>query len=118
MSNMIDSDVPALDEILALVAELVPDIPKPSEIFAEIRGKDRMLWIEGWCDGCIASEGFPSKNEGMLQEKLAYIREATPKFLRQRAEEKGMDIMWSGFIPLEDKEFLYGVSWAVFTNRI
>jgi len=115
---MIDSSVPTLDEIITLVAELVPDIPKPSELFAEIRGKDRVLWIEGWCDGCIASKGFLPKGKGMLQEKLDYIREITPKFLKQRAEDKDMEIMWSGFIPLKDKEFLYGVSWAVFTKRI
>ena len=115
---MIDEKGPTRDEIIILVAELVPDIPKPSELFAEIRGKDKVLWIEGWCDGCIASKGFPPKGKGMLQEKLNHIREITPKLLKQRAEEKNMDIIWSGFIPLENKEFLYGVSWAVFTDRI
>lgn len=113
---MIYSNTPTLDEIIILVAELVPDVPKPSELFAEIRGKNKILWLEGWCDGCIASKGFPPKGKGMLKEKLDYIREITPEFLQQRAEEKRMKVRWWGFIPLKDKEFLYGVSWAVFSD--
>ncbi len=92
-------------------------MPRPSELFAEIRGKDRTLWLEGWCDGCIAGKGFPPKGEGMLKEKLDYLRRVTPEFIQQRAAERDMAVLWSGFIPLEDKEFLYGVSWAVFTNK-
>ncbi|MFX1367641.1 MAG: hypothetical protein ACFFAY_03480 [Promethearchaeota archaeon] len=107
-------DSPSINDILVLVANLVPDIPKPSEIMAEIRGKNRVLWLEGWCDGCIADAGFPAKGEGMLQEKLDYIREITPEFLEKRARNKGMKVQWWGFLPLDDKEFLYGVSWGVF----
>jgi len=109
---------PTYDEILTLVAELVPDILKPSELFAEIKGKDKTLWLEGWCDGCIAGKGFPLKGAGMLKEKLDYIRKVTPEFLQQRAAERNMTVLWSGFIPLEDKEFLYGVSWAVFAKIV
>lgn len=108
---------PTHEEILLLVAELVPDIPRPSEIFAEIGGKDRVLWLEGWCDGCIASQGFPKKGKGMLREKLDYIRDVTPDLLRRRATERNMIVTWSGFIPLNEKKHLYGVSWAVFTKR-
>ena len=111
------SNHPTYEDILALVAELVPDIPKPSEIFAEIKTGDKTLWLEGWCDGCIADMGFPLKGQGMLKEKLEYIREITPGFLRKRASDRGMIVEWSGFIPLKDKEHLYGVSWAVFTKR-
>lgn len=114
--EMKDSNRPTHEEILALVAELVPDIPRPSEIIAEIQGKGRTLWLEGWCDGCIAGKGFPPKGQGMLKEKLDHISEVTPSFLRQRAEERNMAVQWSGFIPLKDKEHLYGVSWAVFTK--
>ena len=114
---MKDSNRPTREEILAIVAELVPDVPRPSELFAEIKGKDRILWLEGWCDGCIASKRFPPKGQGMLKEKLDYIREITPRFLRQRAAERNMNVQWSGFIPLKDKEHLYGVSWAVFKKK-
>lgn len=114
---MKDSNRPSHEEILALVAELVPDIPRPSDIFAEINGKDRTLWLEGWCDGCIAGQGFPPKGQGMLEEKLDHIREKTPGLLRQRAAKRNMTVQWSGFIPLKDKEHLYGVSWAVFTKK-
>ena len=86
-------------------------------IFAEITGKNRNLWLEEWCDGCIAGRGFPRKGEGMLKEKLDYIRRVTPEFLKERAAEKNMTVKWWGFIPLEDKEHLYGVSWAVFVKR-
>jgi len=102
---------------LVLVPELVPDIPRPSEIFAEIKGKDRTLWLEGWCDGCIAGKGFPPKGQGMLKAKLDYIREVTPRLLRQRAAERNMTVQRSGLIPLKDKKHLYGVSWAVFTKK-
>ena len=111
---MAQSEEPTIDDIIAIVANLVPDIPKPSEIIAEIHGKGRLLWLEGWCDGCIASQGFPSKGEGMLKEKLDYIRDKTPGFLEERAAKRGMIVSWSGFVPLHDKEYLYGVSWAIF----
>lgn len=107
-------ELPSINEVITFVAQLVPDLPEPSEIMYEIEHKDRVLWLEGWCDGCIASKGFPSKGEGMLQEKLDYLRELTPGFLEERAMKRGMKVEYSGFIPLDDKEFLYGVSWAIF----
>lgn len=112
-----ESNRPTHEDILALVAGLVPDIPRPSEITAEIENGDRTLWLEGWCDGCIADRGFPPKGQGMLEEKLGYIRDVTPRFLRQRAADRNMIVEWSGFIPLENKEHLYGVSWAVFAKK-
>jgi len=111
---MTQSDAPSFNDIISLVAQLVPDIPKPSEIIFEIEHRDRVLWLEGWCDGCIAGKGFPLKGEGMLQEKLDHIANVTPGFLKKRAKEKGMKVQYSGFIPLDDKKFLYGVSWAIF----
>ena len=115
---MTDSDTPTFNDIITLVANLVPDLPKPNEIMAEIKGKDRVLWLEGWCDGCIADKEFPPKGEGMLQEKLNYIRELTPGFLEERAKERDMTVQWSGFLPLSEKEFLYGVSWGIFSKEI
>ena len=114
---MTQSDVPSFSDIITLVAHLVPDIPKPSEIIFEIEHRDRVLWLEGWCDGCIAGKGFPPKGEGMLQEKLDHIRNLTPGFLEKRAMERGMTVQYSGFIPLDDKDFLYGVSWAIFRKQ-
>jgi hypothetical protein len=114
---MKDAYCPSHEDILAIVAELVPDIPRPSEIIAKIEAVDRTLWLEGWCDGCIAGKGFPPKGEGMHREKLDYIREIAPGFLRQRAADRGMAVEWSGFIPLNDKKHLYGVSWAVFAKK-
>lgn len=114
---MKDSNTPTHEDVLAIVARLVPDMPKPSEIFAKIEAGDKVLWLEGWCDKCIAGKGFPPKGQGMLEEKLNYIREVTPEFLRRRAEDEGMVVQWSGFIPLKDKRHLYGVSWGVFTKK-
>ena len=113
---MTDSDIPSFYDLLTIVANLVPDLPRPSEIMAEIHDDERTLWLEGWCDGCIANRGFPPKGEGMLQEKLDYIRNLTPRFLEERAKERGMTVQWSGFIPLRNKKFLYGVSWGIFYN--
>ncbi len=114
---MKDSNRPTREDILALVAGLVPDIPRPSEIIAKVEAGDKILWLEGWCDGCIADRGFPPKGQGLLKEKLDYIREITQGFLRQRAADRDMTVEWSGFIPLKGKEHLYGVSWAVFTKK-
>ncbi|MFW9787544.1 MAG: hypothetical protein ACFFE2_10175 [Candidatus Thorarchaeota archaeon] len=111
------SNTPSLNDILTIVANLVPDLPKPSEIFAEVQDKDRLLWLEGWCDGCIAGKGFPPKGKGMLQEKLDYLRKLTPEILEERAKDRGMSVQWSGFLPLSDKEFLYGISWGVFCKE-
>lgn len=111
------SETPTFEDIISLVVHLVPDLPKPTEIMAEIESKDRLLWLEGWCDGCIAGKGFLPKGEGMLQEKLDYIRNLTPEFMKERAKKRGMIVQWSGFLPLSDKEFLYGVSWAIFKKE-
>jgi hypothetical protein len=111
------TEVPSFNDTITLVAQLVPDIPKPSEIIFEIEHRDRVLWLEGWCDGCLANKGFPPKGEGMLQEKLDHIKEITPEFLKKRAMEKGMKMQYSGFIPLDGKKFLYGVSWAIFIKQ-
>ncbi|MHA2424907.1 MAG: hypothetical protein ACXAEF_08975 [Candidatus Thorarchaeota archaeon] len=115
---MTDSDSPSFYDLITIVANLVPDLPKPSEIMAEIQANDLMLWLEGWCDGCIAEKGFPPKGEGMLREKLDHLREITPGFLEERAKKRGLTVQWSGFIPLKDKEFLYGVSWGIFRKEM
>ena len=113
---MTQSNTPNFSDMIFFVAQLVPDIPEPSEIMYEIKHKDKILWLEGWCDGCIASKGFPPKGEGMLQEKLDHIASITPGLLKERAEKKGMKVQYSGFLPLDDKKFLYGVSWAIFID--
>ena len=104
-------------ELIVLLSRLVPDEPKPSEIMYEISDNDRTLWLEGWCDGCIAGKGFPPKGEGRLQEKLDHIRDLTPGFLEGRAERRGMRVRDMGFVPLDDREHLYGVSWGVFEKK-
>lgn len=111
---MTQLDTPSFHDIITIVAHLVPDIPEPSKIIAEIEGNERLLWLEGWCDGCIADKGFPLKGEGMLQEKLDHIRDLTSGFLKKRAENRGMTVLWSGFVQLDDTEHLYGVSWGIF----
>jgi hypothetical protein len=104
-------------ELIVLLSRLVPDEPKPSEIMYEISDNDRTLWLEGWCDGCIAGKGFPPKGEGGLQEKLDHIRDLTPGFLEGRAENRNMRVRDMGFVPLDDREYLYGVSWAIFERK-
>jgi hypothetical protein len=104
-------------ELIVLLSRLVPDEPKPSEIMYEISDNDRTLWLEGWCDGCIAGKGFPPKGEGRLQEKLDHIRDLTPGFLEGRAENRNMRVRDMGFVPLDDREHLYGVSWGIFEEK-
>ena len=111
---MTPSDKPNFNDVISFVAQLVPDIPEPSKIMYEIKHKDKILWLEGWCDGCIASEGFPPKGEGMLQEKLDHIAKITPGLLSERAKKREMKVQYSGFMPVDDKKFLYGISWAIF----
>ena len=101
-------------ELIILLTRLVPDKPIPTEIMFEIVDNNRILWLEGWCDGCIAGKGFPPKGEGRLQEKLDYIRGQTPELLQQRAKERNTMVRNMGFVPLNDREYLYGVSWAIF----
>ena len=104
-------------ELIAILSSLVPDEPKPSEIIYEISDNDRTLWLEGWCDGCIAGRGFPPKGEGGLQEKLDHIRDLTPVFLEERAEERGMRVRDMGFVQLDDRKHRYGVSWGIFEKN-
>jgi len=37
--------------------------------------------------------------------------------LEEIAKKRGMNVQWSGFLPLSDKEHLYGVSWAILTRE-
>ncbi|UCH57541.1 MAG: hypothetical protein JSV18_01065, partial [Candidatus Bathyarchaeota archaeon] len=89
----------SVQELIILLSRLVPDEPKPSEIMYEVSDDNRTLWIEGWCDGCIAGKGFPPKGEGRLQEKLDHIRDLTPRLLEERAEKRNMRIRDMGFVP-------------------
>ena len=104
-------------ELIILLSRLVPDEPKPSEIMYEVSDNDRTLWLEGWCDDCIAGMGFPPKGEGGLQEKLDHIRDLTPRLLEERAESRDIRVRDMGFVPLDDREYLYGVSWAIFEKK-
>ena len=60
---MKDSSTPSFNDILTIVANLVSNLPRPSEIFAETQNRNRLLWPEAWCDGCIAGKGFPPKGK-------------------------------------------------------
>lgn len=92
----------------------VPDVDDPIQINYWLRRGDEEIYLEGWCDRCLAGTGFPKMEEGGYSEKIAYIEELTPEILERKAKERGLQLIDGGFIEREDADNLYGVTWGVY----
>lgn len=89
---------------------------------------DKWVYLEGWCDKCLAGTGFPSIEDGEWDSKIEYMvrdahrtlirkqsREELPLWLARR-EERGLNLIEGGFREFEagEYEWLYGVTWGVY----
>lgn len=90
---------------------------------------DKRVYLEGWCDKCLAGTGFPSIERGDWDEKIQYMVRDTHRTLIQKQEEKNrpigfyppghLNLIEGGFREFEagEKVNLYGVSWGVYIKR-
>lgn len=106
-------------EKLQKLIDAVPDIGDPEETCINYWQKvgDKMLYLEGWADACLAGTGFPLMEEGETARKIAYIEDLTKEVLPRKAKERGLTLLEGGFEELEDAESLYGVTWGVYEKQ-
>jgi len=102
-----------LDRVRELVED-VPDVDDPGEINYWVTEGDYKVYLEGWCDQCLAGTGFPSIEEGEYDAKIAYMVKLTAETLPRKATERGLELLDGGFITSEMAGHLYGVSWGVY----
>lgn len=102
-----------LDELI----DDVPDVNRPSNINYWVKRGDEHIYLEGWCDKCLAGTGFPPMERGGTAEKIAYMEDLTPEILARKAQERGLELIEGGFKEIEDAEHLYGVTWGVYREK-
>jgi len=107
------------EEKLKELIEDVPDIGEPEEIcisyWQEIN--DKIVYLEGWTDACLAGTGFPPMERGETADKIAYIEDLTPDILNRKAKESGLKLLEGGFRETPDAENLYGVSYGIYKKE-
>lgn len=97
----------------------VPDIGNPEETcisYWQTVG-DKMIYLEGWADACLAGTGFPLMEEGETAKKIAYIEDLTEDLLPRKAKERGFKLIEGGFQETPDAENLYGVTWGIYEKQ-
>ncbi len=106
-------------EELQKLIDAVPDIGAPEETCISYWQKvgDKMLYLEGWADACLAGTGFPPMEEGDTDRKIAYMKDLTTELLPRKAKERGLKFLKGGFKELEDATNLYGVTWGIFEKK-
>lgn len=104
---------PILKEVESFIDD-VPDENDPDVINYWQRIDDFAIYLEGWCDECLAGTGFPPMERGETREKVDYIRGLTPGILEKKAKEHNLTLLQGGFKELEDADHLYGVTWGIY----
>lgn len=92
----------------------VPDVNDPDIINYWVKVDGTMVYLEGWCDKCLISTGFPTIERGNHEEKIAYIEDMTEQTLEKKAKERGLRLIRGGFVELPDAVNLYGVSYGIY----
>jgi len=100
---------------LQKLIEAVPDVGDPEETCISYWQKfgDKMLYLEGWADACLAGTGFSPIEEGETERKIEFIKDLIKEILPRKAKEKGLKLIASGFQETPDAENLYGISWGI-----
>lgn len=98
----------------------VPDVNDPDVLSYWVEVDDNTVYLEGWCDKCLAGTGFPSIERGNHQEKIAYIEDITEQTLERKTKPKEnpygkeLRLIQGGFVETEDTVNLYGVSYGIY----
>lgn len=104
------------EEKLQELIDGVPDVGDPEETCISYWQKvnNKMVYLEGWSDACLAGTGFPLMGEGEWARKIAYIEDLTEEILPRKAKERGLKFLEGGFRETPDAENLYGVSYGIY----
>jgi len=97
--------------------EEVPDENDPSAINYWVDMGDKKVYLEGWCDECLAGTGFPPIESGDWDEKIQYMVRKTREVLPRKAKERELSFIEGGFREFEagDRGWLYGVTWGLYS---
>lgn len=103
-----------LMEVERLIEE-VPDENDPDVInYWRFLSDKYIVYLEGWCDECLAGTGFPPMERGGTAGKIQYMEDLTPGILKEKAKERGLRLLQGGFKELEEADNLYGVTWGIY----
>lgn len=107
------------EELQRLISE-VPDTTNTRRINYWKKLNDEVIYLEGWCDKCLAGTGFPPMERGDTAEKVEYIEDLTPGILERKAgageNPWGIELklVKGGFVELEEANYLYGVTYGIY----
>jgi len=113
----------------AKIDELIGNVPDKNDTSAInywVDFDDKIVYLEGWIDKCLAGTGFPGIGEGDWDAKIEYMVKDTKRTLREKQEESNRPFIGPGHWPLieggfrefeaGDRGWLYGVTWGVYTK--
>lgn len=106
-------------EIERLINE-VPDTTNTRRINYWKRLNDEVIYLEGWCDKCLAGTGFPPMERGETAAKIEYMERITEITLPRKAQAKEnpwgveLKLVKGGFAELPEAEYLYGVTYGIY----
>lgn len=80
---------------------------------------DKKVYLEGWCDKCLAATDFPPIEGGEWDEKIRYMIKDTQRTLFEKQEERDLTLIEGGFREFEagDRGYLYGVTWGLYSKK-
>lgn len=105
--------VPEAHGTLGEIIRQVPDVNDTVRINYWVRQGDDYIYLEGWCDKCLAGTGFPRKGR-LDDEKLEYIKGKTNEILVRKGKEHSLTLVRGGFVERPEATHLYGVTYGVF----
>jgi hypothetical protein len=106
-----------IDPAIKSLIDEVPDVDDPAEINYWKKLDGKWVYLEGWCDECLAGTGFPPIEDGEWDAKVDYIRGFTKEILERKARERNLHLIKGGFYEKTDEDFpehLYGVTWGLY----
>ena len=108
--------------------EAVPDKNDTRAINYWVDMGDNKVYLEGWIDQCLTGTGFPSMEGGEWDSKIPYMIRLTHRTLIEKQEERNRPNVGQGHFPLieggfrefeaGDREWLYGVTWGVYSPML
>jgi len=115
-SILSDQERNAIDKLI----KAVPDKNDTAAINYWVDIGDKIVYIEGWIDKCLAGTGFPDITEGGWSDKIDYIVELTNEILPRKARERSFSFLEGGFRQFEagERAWLYGVTWGIYGKHL
>ena len=95
----------------------VPDVNDPAQVNYWREVDDDWVYLEGWCDECLAGTGFPPIEAGGWDRKIEYMKDLTPGILERKAKERNLELIYGGFVERTEEDYpehLYGVTYGVY----